>query len=134
MKRHRGAKSKLLGQMGTDIGSIGKEQADAQLAGALTGYSRKGDLYTNLTELELHLKKLLKLLIFTIVVKGSTLLKKGDKYIDENGKTQQLKMGGYLTTKKYKNNMNRYDTISTSAYLVVYKNIIGSNYEAAWTA
>jgi hypothetical protein len=33
---------KLLGQMGTDIGSIGKEQADAQLAGALTGYSRKG--------------------------------------------------------------------------------------------
>jgi hypothetical protein len=26
---YRGAKSKLLGQMGTDIGSIGKEQTDA---------------------------------------------------------------------------------------------------------
>jgi hypothetical protein len=50
--------SKLLGQMGTDIGSIGKEQADAQLAGALTGYSRVKYLY-KLTELELHLKKLL---------------------------------------------------------------------------
>jgi hypothetical protein len=33
--------------------------------------------------------------------------------LKENGKTQQLKMGGYLTTKK-QNNMNRYDTISTS--------------------
>ena len=39
---YRGAKSKLLSTIGTDIGNIGKEQSDAQLAAALTGYSRKG--------------------------------------------------------------------------------------------
>lgn len=38
----RSAKSKLLATMGTDVGNIGKEIADAQLAGALTGYSRRG--------------------------------------------------------------------------------------------
>lgn len=38
----RSAKSKLLSSIGTDIGSVGKEISDAQLAGALTGYSRRG--------------------------------------------------------------------------------------------
>jgi phage gp36-like protein len=40
---YRGAKSKLISTMGTDIGHIGKEIADAKLARTLTGYTRVGD-------------------------------------------------------------------------------------------
>lgn len=40
---YRGAKSKLLSTIGTDIGHIGKEIADAKLARNLTGYTRVGD-------------------------------------------------------------------------------------------
>jgi hypothetical protein len=40
---YRGAKSKLLSTIGTDVGHIGKEIADAKLARNLTGYTRVGD-------------------------------------------------------------------------------------------
>jgi hypothetical protein len=100
---YRGAKSKLLGQMGTDIGSIGKEQADAQLAGALTGYSRKGKYLYKPDGTRATPEEVAKITNIYNRNQGSTpTLKKGDKYIDEKGVTQTFKMGGYLTTKKYK--------------------------------
>lgn len=40
---YEGAKSKGIANIGNAVGAIGKEQADAKLAKALTGYTRKGN-------------------------------------------------------------------------------------------
>lgn len=100
---YRGAKSKLLAQMGTDIGSIGKEQADAQLAGALTGYTRKGKYLYKPDGSKVSPSELAKITNIHNPAQGATpTLKKGDKYIDEKGVTQTFNFGGYLNTKKTK--------------------------------
>lgn len=100
---YRGAKSKLLSTMGTDVGHIGKEIADADLASALTGYTRKGKYLvkpdgTRVTPEELARTK-------NIYNQQNSLpsFKKGDKYVDESGVVKTFKHGGYLNiNKKFK--------------------------------
>ena len=96
---YRSAKSKLQSSLGTDVGNIGKEIADAQLAAALTGYTRRGKyLYkpdgTKATSEEISR------MTNTAQKQNVPTLKKGDKYLDENGRVQTFKYGGYLKTNK----------------------------------
>jgi hypothetical protein len=69
--------------MGTDIGSIGKEQADAQLAGALTGYSRKGKYLYKPDGTRATPEEVAKITNIYNRNRLYTTLKEGDKYIDE---------------------------------------------------
>jgi len=96
---YRGAKSKIIANTGTAVGAIGKEIADSQLASALTGYTRKGKYLYKPNGTKVTPEEMTKLASTT---KVKPTLKKGDEYLDESGKVQTFKYGGYLNTKRNK--------------------------------
>lgn len=100
---YRGAKSKLLSTMGTDVGHIGKEIADADLASALTGYTRKGKYLTKPDGTRVTPEELARTKNIYNQQNSLPSFKKGDKYVDESGVVKTFKHGGYLNiNKKFK--------------------------------
>lgn len=100
---YRGARSKLLSTIGTDVGHIGKEIADADLTSALTGYTRKGKYLVKPDGSRVTPEELAKAKNqYTTSMQTMPTLKKGDKYVDENGVTRTFKYGGYLNLKNKK--------------------------------
>lgn len=96
---YRGAKSKMIANLGNSAGAIGKEIADSQLASALTGYTRKGKYLYKPDGTKVTPEEMTKLQSTT---KTKPTLKKGDEYIDESGVVKTFKYGGYLNTKRNK--------------------------------
>jgi hypothetical protein len=101
---YRGAKSKLLASIGNDVGNIGKEEQTKQQAAQLLGYTWKGKyLVDHKTGERITNERLAKDKAAASVTTTPTTptLKKGDKYVDENGVTQTMNYyGGYLRTNK----------------------------------
>lgn len=100
---YRSAKSKLLASIGNDVGNIGKEEQTKQQAAQMLGYTWKGKYLVDpktgekITNERLARDKAAANATNTSI---TPTLKKGDKYMDENGVIQTLSYGGYLRTNK----------------------------------